>query len=224
MKSIRTVGVAILALCVGCGAEEQRADEDLALKGMIPALSYSLTNGFDVLSFDREIKMAVPVLHDSGSAERYVNFYGQSILSTPIFTPDCKKDITLLYVRFNGLIDVLKHVSCVLSEVPVASECRLALVLKVASHLENEAKRIGMCCDEELEVGKMQIIARSVAKNVMTYREGWLSLHIDTGVWLEKYIEALPQDEVMDVMRQIEKAMGRYPMWCKSRNRNKIGE
>jgi hypothetical protein len=217
MQTIRAAGVAIVALLSGCSAQEQSADVNPALKGRTLALSCSLTNGFDVLLFDREVKMAVPVLHDGGGAELYVNFYGQSILSTPIFTPDCKKDITLLYVRFNGLIDVLKHVSCVLSEVPVASECRLALVLKVASHLENEAKRIGMCCDEELEAGKkMQVIARSVAKNVMTYREGWLSLHIDTGIWLEKYIEALPQDEVGDVMRRIEKTMGRYPMWCKS--------
>jgi hypothetical protein len=218
MQAIRAAGVAIVALLSGCSAQEQSADVNPALKGRTLALSCSLTNGFDVLSFDRQVKMSVPLLHDSESAQRYVDFYEQSILSAPIFTPDCKKDINLLYVRFNGFIDVLKHVSIVVSEVAISNESRLSLVLKVANHLENEANRIRMCCDEEQAVGrKAQIIARSVAKNVMTYREGWLSLHIDTGVWLEKYIETLPQDEVRDVMRRIEKVMGRYPMWCKSR-------
>lgn len=211
------VGLTFMAFCIGCSVEEQDADVDFVLKRMIPALSHSLTNGFDVLVFDREVKKAVPIICDRRNAERYINFYEKSILSTPIFTPDCTRDINLLYVRFNGLIDVLKHLSCAVSEAQITCENRLTLVFNIASHLENEAKRMRHYAEAHDTNGTMQIIARSVAKNVMTYRDGWLSLHIDTGVWLESYIETLSQDEVRDVMRRIEKSIGRCPMWCKSR-------
>ena len=69
------VGLTFMAFCIGCSVEEQDADVDFVLKRMIPALSHSLTNGFDVLVFDREVKKAVPIICDRRNAERYVNFY-----------------------------------------------------------------------------------------------------------------------------------------------------
>lgn len=217
MKFITRVCVFTLLCCAGCG-EDGNFAADSELNARISSLSSSMTNGFNAVLFDKEIRRVL-MKNETLKLSEYIDVYRKSILSVSIYTSECEESAELLYVRFDCMMGIMKCFSEAASQCSLPCRERLLMVLEVAEHLKRESAYIKMRGKRLSGQHSKKIIVENVAEKIMVYREGWLSLHIDSGVWLENYIRSLPQAERSTIMQKIKAVMGRCPIWIESASR-----